>query len=118
MTVEADIYTALQSLVSGRVYPDVAPEGVTAPYITYQQIGGKATQYLEGALPDKKNGRFQISVWATTRTSASAIVLQIEAAIVAATAFQAEAIGAPVSDRDTETNLYGAMQDFSIWSTR
>lgn len=118
MTVESDLYAALQSLVAGRVYPDVAPDGATTPYITYQQIGGKSTQYLESTLPDKKNGRFQVNVWATTRTSASALVLQVEAAIVGSMAFQSEAIGAHVSDYEPDTKLFGAMQDFSIWSAR
>lgn len=40
MTIETDICTALNDLVDGRVYPDVAPAGAATPYVTYQQVGG------------------------------------------------------------------------------
>lgn len=118
MTVEADIKTALNSLAPGQVFPDVAPAATVAPYITYQQVGGEAVSFLEQTLPSKKNGRFQISVWAATRASAAALVLQCESALITTTAFQASAIGAAVSVYEEDTRLYGALQDFSIWSDR
>lgn len=118
MTVEADIYSALRGLVADRAYPDFAPEGAAAPYITYQQVGGEAFQFLERALLSKKHGRFQVAVWATTRAEAAAIGLQIEAAILLATSFQAYAIGAQTADHDEATRLRGNRQDFGIWSER
>jgi len=42
MTVESSILAALTSLAGGRVYPDIAPPAVAAPYIVYQQVGGEA----------------------------------------------------------------------------
>ena len=42
MTTESTLFDTLKSLVSSRVYPDIAPAGTTVPYITYQQIGGDA----------------------------------------------------------------------------
>lgn len=118
MTVEADIYNALKTLVSNRVFPDVAPTSTTKPYITYSQVGGEAWGYLERVVPDKQHGRFQVNVWAETRASASALMLQVENALVTATAFQCSAVSAPVSDYDYDMLVYGAKQDFSIWSTR
>jgi len=118
MTVETDIVAALTSLVGGRVYPDVGPVGAVLPYITYQQIGGASVNFLERGVPDKKNGRFQVNVWSTTRLQAASINLLIETALVTSTAFQADAIGAPLATRDEETKFYGAAQDFSIWSVR
>ncbi len=118
MTVEADIYNALKTLVSNRVFPDVAPTSTTKPYITYSQVGGEAWVYLERVVPDKQHGRFQVNVWADTRASASALMLQVENALVTATAFQCSAVSAPMATYDYDMLVYGAMQDFSIFSSR
>lgn len=119
MTIEADIYTALKGLVGNRCYPDVAPQGVARPYIVYQQAGGEAPAFVfDRTSPSKKNGRFQVSVWADNRLTAASINLQIEAAFVQATAFDAKPTAAPVSLWEEDTGLYGSTQDFSVWSDR
>lgn len=118
MTVESDILAALTDLVNGRVFPDIAQAGAAPPYITYQQIGGQAPTFLERSLPSKKNGRFQVNVWAQTRKEAAALAPQVELALVQAKAFQASPIGAYSSVYENDTKLYGTRQDFSIWSDR
>lgn len=120
MTVEADLYSAVQSLVGGRVFPDVAPFGTAKPYITFQQVGGEAVSFLESTLPSVKNGRFMFKVWAGSRLEAAALALQVEAALVISIAFSARPEGAPVavSETDTEMVLYGTVQDFNVWSNR
>lgn len=118
MTVEADIYTALKSLVGNRMFPDLAPAETPRPYIVYQEISGEAPIFLERAVPSKKNGRFQISVWSNTRAEAAAIGLQIEEAMTLATAFQAKPIGGRSAAYDEDTELRGSRQDFTIWSER
>lgn len=118
MSVEADIYSTLQGLVGGRVFPDVAPFSTQRPYITYQQVGGVAPSFVDSTVPSKRNGRFQVNVWADTRAQASTIAAQIEAALIAATAFQARPLSAAVSLHDDATELRGCMQDFTVWSDR
>lgn len=118
MTIEAEIYSALKGLVSNRCFPDFAPLSTARPYITYAQIGGEAIGYLDNTVPDGKIGRFQINVWGDTRASVSALMLQVEAAMIQATAFQARPLSAPSSDYDHDSLVYGAMQDFSVFSTR
>ncbi|MGJ7512345.1 DUF3168 domain-containing protein [Variovorax sp. GT1P44] len=124
MTVEADLFNTLKGLVptntdgTRRVYADVAPDGVVAPYIVYQQIGGRAVAFIERSMTSKKNGRFQIAVWSTTRAEAAAIGLQIESAMLTSALFQTEAIGAQEADYDAETKLRGSRQHFGIWSDR
>lgn len=118
MTVETDLYAAVQARTSGRVYPDLAPAGVAAPYIVYQQVGGEVANLINQAISSRKNGRFQFAVWGATRSAVSAIALQIEADLILSNAFQARPIGAPVADYDKETGLYGSRQDFSVWSDR
>lgn len=118
MTVEASLYALLAPLCSNRVFPDVAPTSTTRPYITYQQIGGQSPWFLGRALPSKHNAVVQVNVWASTRIAAAALALQVEYTLVAATAFDAEPIGALVSDYDEDLGLYGTRQDFSIWANR
>lgn len=118
MTVESDIYNTLKTLVSNRVFPDIAPISTVKPYITYSQIGGEAISYIENTVPDGKIGRFQFNVWADTRASASSVMLGVEAALITATAFAARPIGASSSSYDYDMALYGSMQDFTIASTR
>lgn len=118
MTVEADLLAVLEPLVSQRVYATEAPAGVARPYITYQQVGGETLAFLERAMPSKKHGRFQINCWADTKPVVAALALAIESAIVLATAFQAEAMGAPLDVDGSMVDLYGMQQDFGIWSNR
>ena len=118
MTIEADIFNTLKGLVGNRCFPDVAPITTAKPYITYTQIGGEAISYVDDTLPDHKHGRFQINVWADTRASASSVMLQVEAAMVQASAFQARPVSAPSSDYDNDMLTYGSMQDFNVTSPR
>jgi Asp-tRNA(Asn)/Glu-tRNA(Gln) amidotransferase A subunit family amidase len=117
MTIEADLFTVL-SAVTPRVFPDFAPVDTTRPYVTYQQIGGLPVNYVNQELADNKNGEFQINVWGDTRMEVSALMLQIEAALRAAAAFVAEPMSQPVSDYDHDVPVYGARQDWTIWSER
>jgi hypothetical protein len=114
MSVEADLYAVLGPLVSGRAYPDLAAFGTTLPYVTYQQVGGNAVNFLNG-IPDQRNGRFQINVWASTRVAASALIRQIEDALRLSTTLRATSEGGAVSEYEDELKLYGARQDFSVW---
>lgn len=118
MTVESDIFDLLKGLVSNRVYPDAAPVSTTRPYITYHQIGGMPISYVENTVPDHKHGMFQVNVWTDTRASASSLALQIEAAFIGSSAFQARADSGIRAEHEPDMNLYGASQDFSIWSVR
>ncbi len=115
MTVEADIFACLGSLVANCVYPDVAPSGADKPYLTYQQVGGDVVSYIETALPNIRNARFQINTWATTRLVAADLARQAESALVVSTTLRAKPLAAPVAIYEPETQLYGMRQFFSIW---
>ena len=118
MTVEADIFNTLKGLVGNRCYPDFAPLGTVRPFITYEQAGGDAMHYFDGALPDKKHGRFEVGVYADSRAACAALSLQVEAAMAGAAAFQCTAINAPISDYASEFKIYSSTQNFSVFSTR
>lgn len=115
MNVDVQIKSALASLVGDRVYPDVAPEGTLRPYLTYQQTGGDALNYLEGGVPGKRNARIQVNAWADTRLAASELSEQAEDALRLAASLQAKVLGARVSIYEEDTKLRGARQAFSVW---
>jgi hypothetical protein len=114
MSLEATIYTALSSLVAGRCYPDVSPDGAAMPLIIYQQAGGKAVDFMEAKVPDKDNARVQVHVWSKTRLEASQIARAARVALVEGAA-KASTQGAAVSLHDDALKLYGARQDYSVW---
>lgn len=118
MSAEAVIFSTLTGFVAGRVYPDVAPAEAALPRIVYQQVGGVADVFLDGTLPDKENGRFQITSWAATRLASRALAKQVEVALTGSAAIICRPIGARISGYEPDTALYSSRQDFSIWSTR
>lgn len=113
--IEADIFNALKGLAANRVFPDVAPAGSVLPYCVYQQVGGVAINFLEATVVGKRNGRFQVSCWSASRSTTSTLARAIEDAMV--TTLKATVIGAPISVYEEETQLFGSMQDFSLWFT-
>ena len=117
MTIEADIVTVLKT-VTPLVFLDFAPVTTTRPYVTFQQIGGLPINYVNKELADNKNGEFQINAWGSSRVQVAALMLQIEEALRAASAFVAEPMSQPVSDYDHDVPVYGARQDWTIWSER
>lgn len=117
MSVESDLKTVLATACA-RVFPDFAPVNTTRPYLTYQQIGGEVINFTSNDLADLKNGEFQVNVWADSRASAASTMLAIEAALRASAVFTAQPMSAPVADYDADVPVYGARQDWSIWSTR
>lgn len=118
MTTESIIFDTLKTLVSNRVYPDLAPLGVGRPFITFQQVGGQSINFLDAATtPSKSNGRYQVNVWADTRAAAALLIKQVETALRAATTLQTTVLAQPVASYEPDTTLYGARQDFSFWTT-
>lgn len=115
MTIEASIFSALRGLVEDRVYPDVAPELAVRPYITYQQVGGTAVNFLAQSVPNKKNSRVQVNVWADTRAQAAQIAGQVEDALRMMSALQTTVLGAPVATYEADIPIRGTRQDFSFW---
>lgn len=115
MTIEAQVFTALQGLAGGRVFPDVAPGGTPVPYITYQAVGGEPINFLTGDKPGKTNARMQVNVWSASRIEASDIGAQVENALRDAKQLQTKVLAGRVATYDETTKYRGTMQDFSLW---
>jgi len=119
MSVEADVTSILKTLCP-RVFPDVAPAGVARPYVTYSGIGGKPMRFLDNTAGDKRNTIMQVNVWSSTRLETMTLIRAIEDALCASSTLTAVPMDEPFSayEDDAEPPLYGANQDFSIYSTR
>jgi hypothetical protein len=116
MSISSLVRATLDPLVDDRVYPDVGPDAPTVPYITYQQVGGDAVNFLDGEQPSKGNARIQVSVWAATRTEADLLIQRAETAMRGAQALNTTVSGAPMNTADPVTKYRGAIQFFSCWA--
>lgn len=115
MTPEEHIDGLLAALVNGRIFPDVAPQDTSVPYITYQAVGGDPINFLTGDDPGKSNTRMQVNVWAATRMEASALGALVERAMRAAAHLQPEVLTGRVATYDDTTTYRGTMQDFNLF---
>lgn len=112
MTMESTLYTVLHGICP-RVFPDIAPTNTVRPYVTWQQIGGDVINPLDNSAPGKRNAIVQINVWSNTRVEANSISQQIEDAM---RAIPARPQSASFSDYDYDMLVYGAQQEFSLWT--
>lgn len=62
--------TAITDLVSTRIYPDVLPQGVTLPAVTYQHIFEQSNNHLGGS-ENTGETTVQFDVYASTRSEAN-----------------------------------------------
>ncbi|RZS80652.1 DUF3168 domain-containing protein [Pigmentiphaga kullae] len=108
------LIAAVGNDVGDRVFPDSAPYETPTPYVVYSQVGGTPVQFVEGDLPDKRNGRWQINVWDVLRDDASRIARRIELALVHPPLLST-VMSSIAAAHDEGTDLRGTRQDFSIW---
>ena len=62
MSIQSNLFDTLKGLVNNKVYPIVAPQKTTPPYIVYQRISPFDTQTIEGT-QSLDLARFQISIY-------------------------------------------------------
>jgi hypothetical protein len=121
MSLETAVYSTLKGLVENRVFRDIAPDDrPTLPRITFQQVGGRAVNFMSGDKPSKKNARVQINCWGLRRDDVMALARLVEDAMRANTLLATTVLGSAVSTFEPKAapngaDLYGAMQDFSVW---
>lgn len=114
MSLEASLFTILSPLVGGNVYPDITPEPPVFPCIIYQQVGGKASDYVDKTLPANDNARVQVLVWSKTRLEASSIMRAARVALLGST-LNVRTVAAAISQYHEYLALFGARQDFDIY---
>ncbi len=119
MTIESDVHAVINA-VCPRVYPVLAPIRAQRPYVTVQNVGGPAAYYLDNTPADKRMVRLFIKSWASSKLEAVALARQIEAAMVAATAFTAAVESELLDDVETDGEpwLYSELQEIVVTGTR
>lgn len=87
MSIEAEIYTKLSStssitaLVSTRIYPTLAPEGVTGDFITYHKVNANTERHLSG-VSNLRSATFDFYSWSSTALGAVTIADAIHDALL------------------------------------
>lgn len=114
MLLEARLVEIATPVLGTRFYPDTSPDVLVFPFGVYQQTGGEALWFGESAVPDERNARVQIEVWARTRLEATTLMRQMEVALAAGLEV-CRPIGALIALYEEQQKIYGARQDFTIW---
>ena len=114
MMLNEQLHALLSPLVSGGAWADCPGGELAFPHLIYQQVGGQATNYLDGGRPSQRRARIQVVVWAETRTEADRIAYQVENTLRAEPVY-AHVEGALTALYEPTLNAYGTRQDFSLW---
>lgn len=116
-------HAGLSALVGTRIYPQIMPQGVTMPAVTYQKISGPR-EYSHGGPSELAHPRFQLSCWAKNYSTAKDIAEQVRLALQAYRGTMGGAGGVTVYGAfleneidlyESDTRLYHIPVDFSIW---
>jgi len=97
MSLETGLYSALtgdgtvSGLVSTRVYPEVMPQGVTYPAISYQRISTVRYNMLSG-VDDFTQVRIQVDCWDSSYSGVKTLAAAVKSALDGVTVLGAETI--------------------------
>jgi len=105
---------AINAIVGSRIYGFAeAPQSPTYPYITWEIISGRPSNY-QGSAPAVDNYRVEINVWTRDQQNALDAITEIQSALDAH-GHQLVQIGPSV---DPDTQSYRAQLDYSLWTSR
>ena len=113
MSIATDLVTTIGGVISGRLYPAVAPAGVAAPYGVYQLVAGVPVSDLSGQ-SNRTNSRFQIDLFGREKLALDTLAESVKAAMDAATLFKSVCILQQDLYEDP-AQYYRVSIDFSIW---
>jgi hypothetical protein len=111
--IEKDIFDELKSLVGNRVYPLVAPQNVTLPFIIYTRISNTPQNVIEGGSTIDQV-RIQVDTYASTYDGVKTTSLQVRDAMISSSAFKAS-MQMEQDFFETEVDYYRVSQDFYVW---
>ncbi len=109
--------TAISASVGTRIYPIVAPENPTYPYVTYSRVTGIKDNSLSGYC-GMENVHVQVDVWGTVYGGVKSLSKTIHQTMETSTDFKAILL----SDQDltevleNEDIIYREVLDFSCWN--
>lgn len=122
MSYQSDLYSALvaessiTSLVSTRIYADVADSSASAPYIVYQVVATRGQTTHSGSR-EVEFPTIQFSCWADTKAAAIAIASALNAFLDGNTINGNSDLSMIFSNQlgnyDPETKLFGEILEYS-----
>lgn len=118
MSLEEDVFAALTAGSPSplRAYPEVMPQMVTLPAVTYTIVGGVHDFDLQGQTGLTRKV-VQVDSWATTRSSAYAQIVEATSLMVQSTSFQVNGIAESEAARyEPDTKLYRESREFTVWA--
>lgn len=119
MTIETDLVTQLHShagltsLISTRTYPVKFPQNVTLPAVVFTRISNNVQVTLDDQ--ELENPRYQFDVISSSYAATRAIVVQVKAAMNAATTYQSILLSDNDLNYETDLELFRSVIDFSVW---
>lgn len=90
MSLEEGLRSALvadgtvNGLIAGRIYPEIMPQDVVYPAISYQRISTVRYQMLEG-VDDFTQARLQVDCWSDTYSGVKSLATAVKSALDGAT---------------------------------
>lgn len=114
MSAEKKLVLLLQGHNGAKVFPIVAPEGETPPFIVYQFIGDDVIRSHEEVVMDRE--LVQVSVWSRKISEMDTISQSITDALDGnRTDFKLAVRTGKFDAADPDSNLYRRVLDFMIW---
>lgn len=104
MSLQSDLITALASVASGRVYPQIAPEGATYPLVNYRVINKEPIVTIDGVV-HATDYQVVFECWGATYASALTTAAAVRTAIKAS-ALNYSSIAEPGEDYDATADSY------------
>jgi hypothetical protein len=111
-SIEEQLKSTLNGLVSNKVFPMIAPDSTTGSYITYQNIINSPENTLADGI-SINNTRMQIDCWADDYSTVKALADSVATALAAASF-----TNIPKSTRDgyePVVKKFRVILDYSFW---
>ncbi len=110
------LVTLLSGVAGGRVYPLVAPQPATTPYVIYQRVASSVENVLAGnGSPPINNTRLQIDIYAKTYAESQSVADSVESAMLGWSERNVQLSSLDLYEDDVK--LFRVLMDFSVWHT-
>jgi hypothetical protein len=110
--IQQDIFTALSSVVGGRVFPNIAPGNVQKPYVVYARVSSAPENTLANGSPID-NTRLQVDCFDVTYAGAALLADAVKAALDASAI--THLLLMEQDQFEPDALLHRVILDFSLW---
>lgn len=111
--IQQNLFAALAGVAGGRVFPNVAPNNVSKPYVVYSRVSSAPENTLaDGA--SVENTRLQVDCFDTTYSAAVALAETVKAAMKSSAVTHVLLL--EQDQFEPEALLHRVILDFSVWN--